>query len=102
MILISGLVLGFATPTELGAVVVVYIIFLGLIYREITITDLFQTMVETLISIGALIFIISCAFAIGLNITLLQIPNFMSNLLLSITSTREGILALTVVIFSRL
>lgn len=98
-ILILGMVLGIATPTELGAITVVYVLFLGLIYRELTIDRLFQSLIDTVITIGVLIFIISCAFTFGLNITLLQIPNLMTEFVLSIASTKEAILAIVVIIF---
>lgn len=98
IILVGGILLGAATPTELGALTVVYVLFLGAIYRELTIVRLFQALTDTVVILGALIFIISCAFAFGLNITLLQIPNFVSSSVLAITSSPEVVLAIGVII----
>jgi tripartite ATP-independent transporter DctM subunit len=94
----GGMLIGFATPTELGAVTVVYIFLLGIIYRTLNIKTLLKCLGNTAISIGVLVFIISCAFTFGYVITLVKIPDLLANFIFAIASTREGILAVIIII----
>ena len=50
IILMAGLLTGIATPTELGAITVVYAIILGFIYRELTWKLLIRAMSETAVT----------------------------------------------------
>ena len=63
--LVGGLILGVATPTELGALTVVYAVALGFWYRELTWKDVFEAASETLIFCGVLVFIIAAAVPFG-------------------------------------
>jgi tripartite ATP-independent transporter DctM subunit len=50
--LLSGLLTGAATPTELGALIVAYAILLGFIQRELTLRELFVAAYETVVICG--------------------------------------------------
>jgi tripartite ATP-independent transporter DctM subunit len=73
-ILIGGLMLGVATPTELGAVTVVYAAVLGFAYRDLTWRDLFEAATETLLFYGVLVYIISAAAPFGWLISVNNLP----------------------------
>jgi len=59
VLLCAGLLLGVATPTELGALTVVYATGLGFLYRDLTVAKLLRCLSETLVTSGVLIFIMS-------------------------------------------
>jgi tripartite ATP-independent transporter DctM subunit len=65
VILVAGMLLGAATPTELGAICVVYGLILALFYGNLTFRTLIKVFEETLIMVGILVFVIaaSCDFA---------------------------------------
>ena len=54
ILLTVGLLAGVATPTELGALTVVYAAALGFLQRELTIADLIGATRETLVTCGVL------------------------------------------------
>ena len=65
VMLVGGLVLGIATPTELGAITVVYAIALGFWYGELTWKQVFEAATEPLVFYGVLVFIIAAAVPFG-------------------------------------
>lgn len=88
VLLIGGLLLGVATPTELGGIVTVYALFLGLVTRELTLVDLREAFRSTVYTVGSLVFIIACAAPISWLISVLNIPQAFSDGLLSITENK--------------
>jgi TRAP-type transport system large permease protein len=92
LFLIGGMLLGVATPTELGAIVVVYGIVLGFLYREITIRELWDIFAESAVVCGILVFIISVAFPFGWLVAINQIPALMAKGLLAVTANKWIIL----------
>ena len=92
VILVVGLLSGVATPTELGAITVVYAAMLGFIYRDLTLKRLYKALSNTLISSGVLIFIMSAAVPFGWAIAVNNVPAFLTEWLLSITSNKYLIL----------
>jgi tripartite ATP-independent transporter DctM subunit len=88
-----------ATPTELGAIVVVYGIVLGLIYRELTLRDLVGIFAESAVVYGILVFIISAAFPFGWLVAINQVPSLLAQWILSITTSPWLVLALINVLF---
>lgn len=73
-ILIGGLMLGVATPTELGAITVIYAALLGFAYRDLTWRDLAEAATETLLFYGVLVYIISAAAPFGWLISVNNLP----------------------------
>ena len=92
--LIGGMLMGVATPTELGAIVVVYGIVLGFMYRELTIRELKEIFVESAIVYGILVFIISVAFPFGWLVAINKIPAMVAQFMLSLTDNKWVILIL--------
>lgn len=85
LLLVTGLLTGVATPTELGAIVTVYAIFLGLITREMSLQDFIGALRTTIFTIGALVFILGCAAPISWIISVLNVPELLQTTLLAIS-----------------
>lgn len=75
IIIIGGIRLGIFSPTEAGAIAVLYALFLGLVvYREMNTNQLFHSLVETLYTAVSILIIISAASAFAWILTLEQVP----------------------------
>ena len=92
--LISGILLGFATPTQLGALTVVYAIFLGIITGELKLSYFWKSTKETIVTCGALVFIIAAATPFSAILALEGIPQQLAEILLSISDNPLVILLL--------
>ncbi|WP_244540545.1 TRAP transporter large permease [Hyphomicrobium sp. CS1BSMeth3] len=94
IVLVGGLMLGIATPTELGALTVVYAIALGFWYRELTWKMVFDAINETLIFCGVLVFIIAAAVPFGWLISFTRLPAELSAVVLQFTQDPVVVLAI--------
>ena len=94
VILVVGLLSGVATPTELGAVTVVYATVLGFAYRELTLARLYKCIGETFVTTGVLVFIMAAAVPFGWAIAINNVPANLSAWLLEVTTNKWLILAM--------
>ncbi len=94
LMLVGGLMLGVATPTELGALTVVYAIALGFWYGELTWQDVFDAASETVIFCGVLVFIIAAAVPFGWLISYTRLPAELAATVLQFTKDPVAILAI--------
>lgn len=94
VLLTVGLLAGVATPTELGALTVVYATVLGFAQREMTVRDLLEAMRETLVTCGVLVFIIACAVPFGWIVATSQAPMKLAQFVMSISDNKYVILAM--------
>ena len=94
ILLTVGLLAGVATPTELGALTVVYAAALGFAQRELTIRDLFDAARETLVTCGVLVFIIACAVPFGWIVATSQAPMKLAQFMMSLSDNKIVILAI--------
>jgi len=94
VILMAGLLSGAATPTELGAITVVYAVILGFAYRELTLARLYAALGETFVTTGVLVFIMAAAVPFGWAIAVNNIPANLAATLLEFTSNPWVILAI--------
>lgn len=99
-ILICGLLLGIATPTELGAIIVLYAVMLGLAYRELKLVDMFRCLVDTLVTSGVLLFIIAAAAPFAWLIAVLNVPQQLAGGIASLTT--DGVMTLLLINFGLL
>ena len=83
--LIAGILSGFATPTQLGALTVVYATFLGFLTRNLTISRLWGSIQDTVVTCGVLVFIIAAATPFSAILALEGVPQQLASLLLSIS-----------------
>jgi tripartite ATP-independent transporter DctM subunit len=94
VMLVGGILLGVATPTELGALTVVYAAVLGFAQRDLTWRDVWDAMAETLVTYGILVFIVAAAVPFGWVVAVTEAPQKLANLLLAISDNKWIILAI--------
>lgn len=83
--LIAGILTGFATPTQLGALTAVYAILLGFMTKELTFEYLWISIKDTVVTCGVLVFIIAAATPFSAILALEGVPQQLADLLLSIS-----------------
>jgi TRAP-type transport system large permease protein len=93
VLLTVGLLAGVATPTELGALTVVYAAALGFVQRELKLRDVYGALRETLVTCGVLVFIIACAVPFGWLVATSQAPMKLAAFMMSISDNKFVILA---------
>ena len=64
-IILVGIIGGYFSATETGAILVLYALGLGFWYRELTWAKVFQSCIETAMSVGSILFIIALASVLG-------------------------------------
>ncbi|HET6468963.1 MAG TPA: TRAP transporter large permease [Geminicoccaceae bacterium] len=94
VVLVTGLLTGAATPTELGAVTVVYAMLVGFTQGELTLRRLHRSVLETGITAGVLVFIISAAVPFGWIVSINNLPAQLAATLLALTDNPYLILAI--------
>jgi tripartite ATP-independent transporter DctM subunit len=94
VMLVGGLMLGVATPTELGALTVVYAIVLGFCYGELTWQAVIRAASETLVFSGVLVFIIAAAVPFGWLISYTRLPAELAATVLAYTKDPVLVLAM--------
>lgn len=80
VIIIGGIRIGAFTPTEAGSVAIVYSLFLGFIYREMTLKDIIRGMKETVLTSSAIMLIIAAASAFAWALTKEKVPQYFTGL----------------------
>lgn len=98
VIIIGGILLGYFTATEAGAVTVLYTIVIGSLLGEITLTGLFQEVRDSTIETFALTFIIGIAALYGLVAVQLRLPTLMVEALTALTEDPTLVLLLIVLL----
>ncbi len=94
ILLTVGLLAGVATPTELGALTVVYAAGLGFATRQLTVRSLLEASRETMVTCGVLVFIIACAVPFGWIVATSQAPMRLAELLTGLSDNKYVILAI--------
>ena len=94
VVLVFGLLFGVATPTELGAVTVIYAMAFGFISRNLTVKGLMQAAQASVLTTGVLVFIISAAIPIGWVISVNALPQALTDGILSISTNKYIVLLL--------
>lgn len=74
VLLVVGMLTGVATPTELGALIVLYAAILGFINKALTWKGLMETLAMSAVTTGVLVFIIAAAFPFGWLISVQNLP----------------------------
>jgi tripartite ATP-independent transporter DctM subunit len=87
LILIGGMLLGWFTPTEIAAVTVAYALLISsLFYRELTWAKLISAAMETLRASSAILLIVAVAALFGWVLSVEQVPQAMTRVMLSIST----------------
>jgi tripartite ATP-independent transporter DctM subunit len=85
-LLVGGLLLGVATPTELGALTCAYAILLGLVYRTLSARRMLYALRETAAVCGIILFLISVGIPFGWIIAVNNLPALLTDSILALTS----------------
>ncbi len=95
VIILGGIYSGIFTPTEAGAVAVVYAAFVGMfVYRDIKLADFPEILAGSAITSGTILILVIMATAFGRVITLAQIPSDLATALTSLSDNPIIILLL--------
>jgi C4-dicarboxylate transporter DctM subunit len=98
-IILGGIYGGVFTPTEAAVVACVAAIFVGIfIYREYSFIELPRVFRKATLTSGTILLLVACAMAMGRLLTVEQIPDQLSETLLSVTQNK-AVLLLIVNIF---
>jgi tripartite ATP-independent transporter DctM subunit len=88
IVIIGGIRLGIFTPTEAGAVAIVYAVILSLIYREFSFKNLFQAIKETVATTASIMMIVGAASAFAWILTRERIPQQLTDFMVSSISNK--------------
>ena len=95
VIVLGSIYGGFATPTEASMLAVVYVLFMGfIVYKRLSMKDIYSSMVETGLLTGAILIIMGPAMAFGKILTMYEIPAQIAGYILGISSNKITILVL--------
>jgi len=85
-IILGGIFLGIATPTEASVMAVVYALILGtFVYRQIKWKDFYEIFLRTSIITGSILLIIGVASPFGFMLAKMQIPQIMAQAFFGLT-----------------
>ena len=87
ILLVGGMLAGAATPTELGAICVVYGLLLAVFYRTFRLKMIVAVFSETLEMVGILVFVIAVAFPFSWLVATYNIPSLLIKLVEPFTAT---------------
>ena len=100
LIIIGGILTGMFTPTEAGAVAVVYSLILGLfVYRELKPKDLFKIFVEAMLTTSLLMFIVGAAKTFGWVLTYFRIPAQFADFVITLSNDPTMIILLFIGVY---
>lgn len=99
IIIVGSIVGGIVSPTEAGAVAVVYAIFIGtFIYKELTLEKIIASLKESVLSSAKIYLIIGTAGFFTWLLTVQGFPIIVGNLLLSITTSPTVLMLIVIAI----
>lgn len=88
IIIIGGIRIGIFTATEAGAVAILYAVFLGFIYRDMQVSDIFRSLKETAASTSSIMLIVSAASVYSWILTREQVPQMLTAWMLETIDNR--------------
>lgn len=86
IVVIGGIISGIFTATEAAAIAVVYSLILALVYKEVTVKDLPEIIIKTIRTAGMVLFLVAASIGLSWIMSFENIPNVVSQALLSLTS----------------
>jgi tripartite ATP-independent transporter DctM subunit len=78
VVIIGGIRLGIFTPTEAGAVAIVYAVLLSVMYREFSLKNVAQALKDTVLTTSSIMLIVGAASAFAWVLTREQIPQMLT------------------------
>jgi tripartite ATP-independent transporter DctM subunit len=97
ILLLVGIRLGLFTPSEVGSFACVYALMVGVfVYRKITPKSLLETLKQSVIDIGAIMFMISMSAVFGYGIPIDKLPQKITTLISGMTASPYVVMTLIV------
>lgn len=97
-IILGGILGGVFTPTEAAAVGVVYIILVGVVQRSLDLRAFVRALLETVTTTAGIMLIVASASLLGYILARERLPQLLTELVFSITSSPTMFLALAAVL----
>ena len=88
IIIIGGIRLSIFTPTEAGAVAIIYTLALGLLYKEVTVKSFLKGIEETITTTSAIMLIVGAASVLGWVLTKERIPQDLTAWLVEVAGNK--------------
>lgn len=88
VIIIGGIRIGAFTPTEAGAVAIIYALILGVVYRELSWQTFLKGIKETIVTTASIMIIIAAASGLAWILTREQIPQMLTNLIITLIDNK--------------
>lgn len=88
VIVMGGILLGWFTATEAGVVACLYCIVLGLLYKELTLKQLWGLMADCMMDTATILFLIAASNIMSYAMSYTGIPAALSEMLLSLTDNK--------------
>jgi C4-dicarboxylate transporter DctM subunit len=98
VIIIGGILSGFFTPTEAAVIASLYALFLGFLYRDITLKDLPRVFWQSIKQTVSLLFIISAAGFFGWLTIHQKIPDQIILSLTNMSASPSGVVAMVIIV----
>ena len=100
LIIIGGTLGGIFTPTEAGAVAVLYAFILSVfVYREIKLADVPKVLLETMLTSGRILFIVGASLAFGWILAYEQVPQKLTEVIVSTIHDPTLFIVICMVVF---
>jgi len=88
VVIIGGIRIGAFTPTEAGAVSIIYALILGIAYRELTLDYFFETIKETIKTTASIMLIVGASSAFAWMLTRERIPQTITETLVVVIKNK--------------
>ena len=98
ILIVGGILSGYFTATEAGAITVVYVVVVGFTYGELTVRILIEELRDSMVETFALTFIIAVAAVYGLTALQLRLPMLMADAITGVTEDPTFIILMLVVL----
>ncbi|MGV8058908.1 MAG: TRAP transporter large permease [Smithellaceae bacterium] len=98
VLILGSIIYGIATPTETAGMAVILSIFVGSIYKELSLNIFIQCLKESLVGSAAVMLIIASGDLLGWALTYLEAAQELMNLMLSFATTKISIMLIASVI----
>ena len=96
ILLLVGIRSGLFTPSEVGSFACVYALTVGFFYKELTFEKITKTLGDTVIDVGAIMFIIALSGIFGYGIPYEQIPNKLTQAILGISQSKFAVMGIII------
>lgn len=92
IIILGAILSGVTTPTEAGIIGVLYAIFLGILYKELTVKNFIEVLKDAALQTGTVMFIVSAAYIFAWIVTTQRTANIAYDFVIQFVSSKWAIL----------